>query len=499
MERQENKILFIEPPFYRLFKNTYSLDRYSLSLGYLTGAVRKNTDWEVAGYNADFFAQSELLEVSYLAGAGFDSYLLNLKDSSAAIWKEIKTVILEYKPAVVGISAKSQNFTSACIVAKLVKEIDSKIIVIIGGPHPSMVGAEVLKFPEVDLAVIGEGEVTIVELLKAIALKEKFDSIKGLIYRKNDLIVQNPRRDYIDNLDSLAFPYDYARETLINFAQYPKAAFGYIFATRGCPYNCFFCGSRNIWSRAVRFRTPENVTEEIKKLQNEGIRLFHFVDDNFGVNYGYILDLCQRLIKHCPGIKWDCELHVNLVEDETVFLMKKAGCYFIQIGIESGNNEILKQMRKNITIEKAYAAARIIKKQGILLQAFFIIGFPQETEASLQDTIKAMRKINCDVLTYNVFTPYPGTESFKFCQEKGVIGENYDIALYNHQSPANYFCMYIHKDRFRMLALKIEKMVDRKNKISRIKRIFSSTTFDIIKEIGISKSIKKGLKVFMGK
>ena len=163
MGQKEKKILFIEPPFYRLFKNTYSLDRYPLSLGYLIGAVRKNTDWQVLGYNADFFPQSELLEVSYLADAGFDNYLLNLKNLSALIWKEVKTAISEYKPAVVGISAKSQNFTSACIVAKLVKEIDAKIIVIIGGPHPSMVGAEVLKCPEVDLAVTGEGEVTIVE------------------------------------------------------------------------------------------------------------------------------------------------------------------------------------------------------------------------------------------------------------------------------------------------------------------------------------------------
>lgn len=499
MGQEEKKILFIEPPFYRLFKDTYSLDRYPLSLGYLTGAVRKNTNWDAMSYNADFFPQSELIEVSYLANVGFDNYLLNLRNLSALIWKEVRMAILEYKPAVVGISAKSQNFTSACIVAKLVKEIDAKIIVIIGGPHPSMVGPEVLKCPEVDLAVIGEGEATIVELLNAIESGKSFDPIKGLIYRKNDLIIENPCREFIDNLDSLSFPYDYAKETLKDFAQYPKAAFGYIFATRGCPYNCFFCGSRNIWSRRVRFRTPENVVGEIKKLQKEGVRLFHFTDDNFGVNKRYINDLCKALIKHCPGIKWDCEFHVNLVEDEVISLMRKAGCFFIQIGVESGSNEILKQMRKNITIEEAYEAARTIKKYDIQLQAFFIIGFPQETEQSLNDTIAAMKKINCDALIYNIFTAYPYTEAFEFCKENGLIGENYDVSLYNHQSPANHFCMHIPNDRFRMLASKIEKMVDRKNKINRIKRIFSLTTFDIMKEIGISKSIKKGLKVFMGK
>lgn len=499
MRQEEKKILFIEPPFYRLFKDTYSLDRYPLSLGYLIGAVRKNTNWDAMGYNADFIPQSELIEVSYLANTGFDNYLFNLKNLSALIWKEIRSAILEYKPAVVGISAKSQNFTSACIVAKLVKEIDAKIIVIMGGPHPSMVGAEILKYPEVDLAVIGEGEATIVELLNAIEVGENFDPIKGLVYRKNDLIIENPCRGFIDNLDSLSFPYDAAKETLKDFVRYPKAVFGYILATRGCPYNCFFCGSRNIWSRRVRFRSPENVVGEIKKLQKEGIRLFHFVDDNFGGNKRYISDLCNALIKHCPGIKWDCEFHVNLVSDEVISLMKKAGCFFIQIGIESGSNEILKQMRKNITIEEAYAAARSIKKYGILLQAFFIIGFPQETEQSLNDTKAAMKKINCDVLIYSIFTPYPHTEAFEFCKEHGLLGENYDVSLYNHQSPANHFCMYIPKDKFRVLASEIEKAVDKKNKINRIKRIFSLTTFDMIKEIGISRSIKRGLKVLIGR
>lgn len=493
------KILFIEPPFYRLFKNTYSLDRYPLSLGYLAAAVRKETDWNAMVYNADFFPNSETLEVSYLAGQGFDNYLNSLRNPSAPIWREIKTTISEYRPRVVGISAKSQNFSSACMVSKIAKEVDEKIIVIIGGPHPSMLGSEVLEYAAVDLAVKGEGEVTIVELLNAIGSGANFYSIKGLIYRNNDLIIENPLREFIKDLNSLPFPYIFAKEVLKDFDKYPKAAFGYIFAARGCPYNCFFCGSRNIWSRQVRFRSPENVAEEIKMLQREGIRLFYFVDDNFGVNKQYINDLCQALIKHCPGIKWSCELHVNLVEDEVISLMKKAGCFLIQIGIESGNNEILKMMRKNITIEEAYTAARTIKKYGIQLQAFFIIGFPQETEATLHDTIKAMQKINCDVLTYSIFTPYPGTEAFEFCKKNGSIGENDDASLYNHQSPVNNFCIYIPKGRFRMLASKIERMVDRKNKINRIKRIFSLTTLDIIKETGITKSIKKGLKIIIGK
>ncbi len=497
--QQERKILFIEPPFYRLFKDTYSLNRYPLSLGYLAAMVRQKTDWDAMVYNTDFSLQSESLEVNYLAGPGFDNYLSNLKNLSAPIWKEIKTTISEYRPTAVGISSKSQNFTSACIVAQFVKEIDEKIIVITGGPHPSMVGQEVLKCAAIDLAVKGEGEITIIELLNAIDSGSSLDSIKGLIYRRGDLAVENPPREFIKDLDSLPFPYIYAKEVLKDYDKYPKAAFGYIFATRGCPYNCFFCGSRNVWSRQTRFRSPENVVRERKTLQRDGLRLFYFVDDNFGVNKGYISDLCNALIKYCPGIKWSCEFHVNLVEDEVISLMKKAGCFLIQIGIESGNNEILKKMRKTITIEEAYAAARTIKKYGIQLQAFFIIGFPQETEQSLNDTVTAMEKIKCDVLTYSIFTPYPGTEAFEFCKNSGLIEENYDVSLYNHQSPFCNFCMNIPLEKFRLLASKIEKMVDKKNSINRIKRIFSLTTINMIKESGIAKSIQKGLKIFMGR
>jgi len=370
---------------------------------------------------------------------------------------------------------------------------------VVGGPHPSMVGSEVLRCSDIDLVVKGEGEETLVELLKALESTDNWRAINGLIYRKDALIVENPPRKFIEDLDSLCFPHIFAKEVLKDYNKYPKAAFGYIFATRGCPYNCFFCGSRYIWSRQVRFRTPAHVIDEIKGLQAQGIRLFYFVDDNFGVNKDYLSDLCNALIKHCPGIKWNCEFHINLVENETISLMKKAGCFSIQIGIESGNNEILKRIRKNITIERAYAAARIIKKQGIVLQAFFIVGFPEETEQSLQDTIKAMKKIKCDVITYSIFTPYAGTEAFEFCRNKGLIGKDYDVSLYNHQSPANHFCMHIPADRFRIKACEIEKMVDRKNCLNRVKRMFSPTTFDMIRELGVTGSIRKGLQIFMGR
>jgi len=497
--RNEHRILLVEPPFYRLMKDTYSLNRLPLSLGYLEGTVRERTNWNVLVYNADFAAQNEAREVAYMTSEGYDSYINNLQDLSMPIWREIKSAISEYKPTVVGISAKSQNFASARIVAKLIKEIDGQCIVIAGGPQPSMVGAEVLDCPYIDVCVQGEGENTIVELLDAVEHKKEFDGIQGIIYRKDSSIVKNSPREYIEDMDSLCFPHEIPPENLKDYDQYPITAFKNIFAIRGCPYNCFFCGSRKIWSRRPRFRSPENVIREIKGLQNKGLKSVHFDDDTFGINKKYIHELCGAIATHCPGLKWSCELHVKLVDEQTISVMKAAGCYFIQIGIESGNNEILKKMRKHITIEEAITACRIVKKQGLNLQLFFMVGYPHETEETLMDTVRVMKKIKCDVLIYSIFIPYPGTEAFEFCKEKGLIDDNYNVSLHNHQSRTSCFCMNITLERFRVLVSRIEKMVDRKNAMNRIKRVFSLNTIWRVQELGVGASLEKGVKIFFGK
>lgn len=241
-----NKILLVEPPFYRLYKDNYSLGRYPLSLGYLAGIIKKETDWNIMVYNADFSANSVTGKVSYLAGSGFINYLKNLRDLSQPIWSEIRTVISKYEPIVVGIASKSQNFASVQNIAKLVKEINNETIVVIGGPHPSMVGKDVLVCPDIDICVKGEGERTIVELLNTIGEHKGLGAVKGIVYRKGEETIENPPREFIDNLDTLCFPHEAAPEVLKDYNLYPLSAFKNIFAIRGCPFSCFYCGSREI-------------------------------------------------------------------------------------------------------------------------------------------------------------------------------------------------------------------------------------------------------------
>ncbi|MGD0518252.1 MAG: radical SAM protein [Thermoguttaceae bacterium] len=498
-EQRQCKILLIEPPFYSLFKDTYSLVRYPLSLGYLAAAIIDKTNWGVTVYNADFRPQWETMQLKYVLETAYENYLHNLGNESAEVWKEIEATIAAYRPTVVGISAKSQNFKSALMVARLAKKIDGRTIVVMGGPHPSMVGAEVLNNPEVDVCVVGEGEHTVVELLDAIEGHKPLDNIEGIIFRKDGRILCTPPRKLIEDLDSLGFPHQTAPAVLKDYELYPLEAFANVFATRGCPYQCFFCGSREIWGRKVRFRSPEHVAREIACLQKLGLNRIHFDDDTFGVNKRYISDLCNAIMRDCPGLSWSCEIHVRLVDEATISLMKAAGCCQIQLGVESGNNAILSAIRKGFTINEAFQACRIISRHGIKLEVFFIVGFPQETEETLGDTVAAMKKIKCNKIAYSKFTPYPGTEAFQFCKDHGLIGDDFDVSLYHHQSPANSFCMNIAPEKFKSLAHDIGRMVSRMNWLKRLRAVPSLQNFHRIRDLGLGQSLTKGLNALLGR
>ncbi|MBI4804281.1 MAG: radical SAM protein [Desulfovibrio sp.] len=407
--------------------------------------------------------EPQYYRISYLAGEGYRNYLANLNNLDADVWRQAATTVKEYAPHVVGISSKSQNFASAVRLARIVKAINKDTVVVIGGPHPSMAWPEVMKVPEIDFCVLGEGEVTLVELLNALKTGRDPADIPGLALRRNSLVERTSARELIHDLDSLPFPHASAPTTLVDYALYPPHAYQYIFATRGCPHACFYCGSRNVWSRRTRLRSIENVVAELQALRGMGLRSFLFDDDNFGINKSHLKRLCASIGENCPGITWTCEIHADLVDIDTATAMRKGGCNAVAVGIESGNDGVLRAIRKGVTVSKALEACSLLKAQGIEVRAFFIIGFPFDTEDTIADTFKAMQSPHIDKIIYSVFTPYPGTEAYDYCRDKGLIPPDFDVSLYNHQSPANHFCENIPPERFRELASRIEAFVDEKN------------------------------------
>jgi anaerobic magnesium-protoporphyrin IX monomethyl ester cyclase len=488
------RLLLVQPPFYRLYRSSYSLDRFPLSLAYLAGAVRHDGRWRVRAYNADFTPDSEPMTVRYRTGEGFRRYLANLGDPTAPIWQEVRTALAEERPTVVGITAKSQEFAAATMVARLAKELDPRTVVVIGGPHPSLVGADVLRCPDVDVYVRGEGEQTLVELLAALADDRALTTVPGIGYRGPAGPVETPARAYLPDLDALDFPHAAAAEVLIGYDRYPPEAFRYVFATRGCQRNCLFCGSHRIWSRRVRFRSPANVVDELRALQARGLRSVHFDDDTFGVTRAHLRRLCEAIRAGCPGLTWSCELHVALADDESIRRMRQAGCTSIQLGIESGNDAMLERVRKHITIRQALEACRVIRRHGIELHAFFMVGFPWETEASLRDTITAIGRTHCSTVSYSIFTPYQGTDAFAECRRLGLVGDDFDASLYNHQSPANHFCAGLSHDRFRELVAQVERAVDRRNARVRLRHAFSLHSLRRVRERGLVWGVRRALR-----
>jgi radical SAM superfamily enzyme YgiQ (UPF0313 family) len=192
-------------------------------------------------------------------------------------------------------------------------------------------------------------------------------------------------------------------------------------------------------------------------------------------------------------------MHVRLVTDEIISHMRRAGCYMIQVGIESGSDEILKAMRKGFTIREAHDACRMITRHGIRLQTFFMVGFPQETEKTLAATLRAMQKIPTDRVMYSIFTPYPGTEAYELCRSEGLIDERQDPSLYYHQNPDNCFCLRLSRDRFRELVADVERTVDRRNARRRFREVFSRRTLRRIGELGLGGAVRKGWNVIRGR
>jgi radical SAM superfamily enzyme YgiQ (UPF0313 family) len=495
--KNNNKVMFIEPPFYRLYHDQYCLVKYPLGLGYLSGAVIKNTNWSVQTYNADFNANKKVFdpENSYVSGQGFKRYLASLKDLSLPIWKEIRVSIENYNPSVIGISAKTQNFTSASIVAKIAKQINPKIKIIVGGVHPTMNGSKVLECEDIDFLSIGEGEITIVELLNALKKNEDLNSVSGIVFRDNGKIITTKPQTYVEDLDTLDFPLTHAPKVLKDFEKYPKEAFGYIFGSRGCPYACTFCESKSMWTRKVRYRSPENIIAELKLMQKYGIHKVNFDDDTFGISKKNIKAINHLMHKEVPDMAYTCETVVQLAKDEDVVKdMKYGGCTATFVGIESGNNEMLKKIKKTQTTEECVAAIKNLRKHGIESHAFIMVGFPEETEQTFKETMDFIPKLNPDGVIFSIFTPYPGSDIFNECKDKGIIEGDFDLVLYNHQSPLNCFTRNIPKERFYELRENAFKFVDKYNSKAKFKRGIAS-----LRNLGIKTTWKRVYRYFYSK
>ncbi|UCE08642.1 MAG: cobalamin-dependent protein, partial [bacterium] len=349
------KIILIDPPFYRFigYYNRY----FPLGLAYLAAVLRKEGH-EVLIYDADCNENPSKMDFTGLE-YDYPFYLKALGQDNHPIWLEVRNELNNFKPDIVGITVWTTFAASSFKIASICKEYNRNIPVIFGGPHSTIKYDEVMKIcPDADILVRGEGEQTFFELVEKLQAAgkleaEQLSSIKGITYRRNDKLIHNPDREFIQNLDVIPFP---ARDLLLNSGAYNSEDMGLLMTSRGCPYNCSYCAT-GIWKRKIRYRSTDNVIAEIKSaIDTYGIRQFTIKDDTFTVNRKRVLEFCDKLIKENLGINWDCNTRVDVVDEELLKKMKAAGCNGIKVGIETGNERVLKLINKSTTLSQVREA-----------------------------------------------------------------------------------------------------------------------------------------------
>jgi len=326
----------------------------------------------------------------------------------------------------VGISTYTETYLNALSIAGIAKEVDSEVTTVLGGPHVTFLPLEALKRSEVDVVVRHEGEFTILELARCI--RDGFgsmDEIRGISFRRNGEVVSNPPRPLIKDLDALPFP---ARDLLsLNLYPYP----GNVLTARGCPGRCVFCAATAMSGGRYRMRTPGNVVSEIIHLfEKYHLKYFNFVDDAFTASPDRAMKICDLIDESGLDIGWSCTSRVDTVTKEMLERMAKSGCDNINFGIESGCQMILDSIRKGITLRQVEDAIKWALEFGITPVCSFMLPHPEDTEETIRETKRLMRRLleqGCHI-SIATTTPFPGTYLYNHAEELGVtiLSDNWE-------------------------------------------------------------------------
>lgn len=435
-------ILLIDPPFYRFFH--YYNRYFPLGLSYLAATLKK-AGHRVTIYDADCNRHSKGMDYTRLPEK-YRTYLRELKNPENPVVKEVSEIFVKYQPDMVGITVMTPKAASAFTVAALAKRYHKDCTVVFGGPHATLKSDEILSdCKDVDFVVRGEGEAALLDLVNALDAKRSghsqllhgnFNRVDGLSYRRGDAIVHNSTQRFADNLDDIPFP---AREMLLGTDTYTSEDMGLLMGSRGCPYHCSYCATQ-IWTRKVRYRSLENIIEEIRYVQQRyGTRQFTFKDDSFTVNRKRVMEFCHLLTDGGTKINWDCNTRVDLVDRELLKTMKKAGCNSIKVGVESGSERILKLMDKGITLESIKEASKLFRKAGIHWTSYFMMGIPTETREDIQKTVDLLHEIKPSFASIGVYEPFPGTRLFDIGVERGLVKQEMSYEDFFSQIPSDYY------------------------------------------------------------
>ncbi len=369
------------------------------------------------------------LGLAYIASACIEKgYSVRIIDALAEglTLKELKKRIAEVDPKIVGVTATTPMINNAFEVLRLAKECSKTTLTVLGGPHiTSESFSSMQECGDLDVGVLGEGEVTFAELAEVYLSSDKrLDKVAGIIYRQDGQFVTNRRREYIKDINDIPLPaYDLLPMHLyspspLNYRRFPAIS---MLSSRGCPFQCSFC-TKSIFGDVVRKLNPGKVYEQVKYLvDNYKIKEIHFYDDTFILGKDWVKEVCSYLEK--LDISWWCNGHVDIISEEVLFYLKKAGCYRIYYGVESASEKSLRLLNKVSSVEKIRYAFKITREAKIKAGAFMILGIPGENGQDMQRSIDLVKEIKADHAVFSIMTPYPGTEIYKDFKKYGTMNK----------------------------------------------------------------------------
>ncbi len=405
------RILLMKP-----IDTEYYIIAPNLGLGYLASSLKKD------GHNVEII-DSGRLKIDY---------------------DDFRKYIQQNQFDIIGFQLYTYQLNSVKRLSSIVKQVSPQTTVVVGGPHPSCEPVHTLTYlPSVDFAIMREGERPISKLMRlpkdAYKREDSLSKIENLSFRSSNGIRIN-QLVFEESLDNIPFP----EWSLIDPNKYPNSPHGTftknipaapILATRGCPFDCDFCGASSVMGKKIRRRSIANIMEEIELLRSQyGVKELHIEDDNFSFKKDFVIDFCNALLKNKLNISWSCPngIRIDSLDKEMVGVMEKSGCYSIGIGIESGDDLVLKKIGKRLTCRQIEEKITLIKKStSIKVTGFFLIGHPAEGITEIKKTIRFSKKLPIDKAAFCTLIPLPGTKIFnQWLKDKKITLEQINWDTY---------------------------------------------------------------------
>ncbi|MBE0429207.1 MAG: B12-binding domain-containing radical SAM protein [Thermoleophilia bacterium] len=332
-----------------------------------------------------------------------------------------------WKPDLLGVSVLSTTFLSAREFLAEFRRLSPGVKVIAGGPHVTSIPSSFSDLGA-DLGMVGESELSLRQLAASLEKGDPLEDVPGLCRRENGSVVVNPQGERVYDLDALGFPaWDLMdpgtypdKPSQILHQNFPVAI---ITTSRGCAYDCSFCASTTLWGKRLRWRSPEDVVDEIELLVGEyGVQEIHFMDDSFTQKASHARAVCEEILRRGIRTSWACTngVRIDSLDDGLLGLMRSAGCFSVGLGLESGSQRVLDLNRKKLDLSLVPERVRMIKSHGIATHGFFIIGLPGETRETVRETLKLSRSLSLDRANFTLMAPLPGSDLYrKYIEEAG--------------------------------------------------------------------------------